>query len=266
MRKAEFHARLWPKLLTGADSLLRRGDRVLVAVSGGPDSVCLADFLARLRDRRRLEVRLAHFDHGLRRGSAGDARFVRALAERLGVGVDVKRLDVRGLARRERRSVEDAGRALRYRALERLARRRRCNKVATGHQKDDQAETVLLHLLRGTSAEGLAGIPERRPLARGIEVVRPLLALSRAEILEYLRYRGLDRREDPTNRSTEFLRNWVRHELLPQLEKKAPGVAGRLAAISTAIRSALRRASTRGAGARVRARSRARRHPSSRAS
>lgn len=239
--KSEFHGRVWAKLVAYDRGLrlVREGDRVLAAVSGGPDSVCLADYLARLRERRRFELRLAHFDHGLRPGSAADARFVERLGCRLGAPVHVERLPVRLAAARERRGLEDAGRRLRYRALERLARRTRSNKVATGHQLDDQAETVVLHLLRGTSLEGLAGIPPRRPLGPRVEVVRPLLCLTRSEVGEYLRYRRLAWREDPTNRSKRFLRNWVRLELLPMLERKAPGIRGRLAAFADSARERL---------------------------
>lgn len=262
--KGKFHARVWPKLVARASTMFRDGDRVLVAVSGGPDSVCLADFLARWGPRRRLTLRIAHFDHGLRRGSARDAAFVRDLARRLGVGVSVETLAVKARARAERRGLEDAGRALRYRALARLARRYRCGKVAVGHQLDDQAETVLLHALRGTRAEGLAGMPERRALGSRVELVRPLLSVSRAEVLEYLRYRRLSRREDPTNRSTKFLRNWVRLRLLPLMERRAPGTARRLAAMAGALREALPPPSTRAGAGPGRARSTRRPRPARR--
>lgn len=237
--KAEFHGRIWGKLLAfeRAERLLREGDRVIAAVSGGPDSVCLADFLARVAKRRRLALRLAHFDHGLRRSAAADARLVEKLGRELGVAVHVERLAVRAAAKSRRGGLEDAGRSLRYAALARLAQRTRSNKVATGHQLDDQAETVLLHLLRGTKPRGLAGVAPKRPLAARVQVVRPLLCLTRAEVLEYLRYRGLKWREDPTNRSREFLRNWVRLDLLPMIERKAPGVKERLSLLAAAARN-----------------------------
>ena len=259
MSKGSFHARVWPKLVLRASSLMMKGDRILVAVSGGPDSVCLLDFLARWRERRQLTLFVAHFDHGLRRSSRADAAFVRKAAGGLGIEARVERLPVRERARRERKGLEDAGRALRYEALDRLARELGCNKVATGHQQGDQAETVLLHLLRGTSAEGLAGIPARRALGRGVEVVRPLLSLTRAEVLEYLRYRGLAWREDPTNQSQAFRGNWGRAELLPLLERRAPGASKRLAAMAEAVRAGLRSTSTPADAGRARGRSTARR-------
>jgi tRNA(Ile)-lysidine synthase len=139
---------------------------------------------------------------------------------------------VRGLG------LEEAGRKERYKALAARARRGRFSAVATGHQLDDQAETVLLHLLRGTSLEGLGGIPVRRPLAAGIELIRPLLPLTREEVRLYLKRHGLQSREDASNRDPKFTRNWVRREVLPLLEKRAPGVKERLAGIAAKVRAA----------------------------
>ncbi|MBI3547683.1 MAG: tRNA lysidine(34) synthetase TilS [Elusimicrobia bacterium] len=236
MAKQSFHARVWAKLIEHdrRHRLLERGDRVLAAVSGGPDSVCLADFLIRLGKRRHFDVLLLHAHHGLRgREADRDARLVSALGRELGAPVVVRRLAVRARARRAGRGLEDAGRALRYEALAREARRLGCGKIATGHQLDDQAETVLLHLLRGTKSEGLAGIPVRRPLAgTRAEVVRPLLAITRSEVLEYVRYRGLRHATDSTNRSEDFLRNWVRLKALPLLASKNPRVRENIAAIA----------------------------------
>lgn len=229
-----------------AEGLLRRGDSVIAAVSGGPDSVCLAHHLARLAPLRGLRVVLWHAHHGLRGKAADrDAAFVAALARRLGLPCELARLPVAALARRERRSLEDAARRLRYRALGEAARRLRCGKAATGHQLDDQAETVLLHLLRGTKAKGLGGIPPRRrlrelgPRAR-VELIRPLLPLSRAEVLAYLRAYGLGYRRDATNRSERFTRNWVRRRVLPLLARRNPRVREHLAALAADIRSLLR--------------------------
>lgn len=219
-----------------AERLLAPGDKVLAAVSGGPDSVCLAHHLGRLARRKGLSVVLVHMDHGLRRSAARDAAFVAGLARKLGLPLVLRRLPVSRTAARERRSLEDAGRKLRYRTLASLARRLGARKVATGHHLDDLAETLILHLLRGTRAKGLAGIPPARRLEKGITLVRPLLALTRAEVLAYLEAFGLDWREDETNRSLEFTRNWVRHEALPFLEKKSPRLREHLAALSADIR------------------------------
>ncbi|MFH1726229.1 MAG: tRNA lysidine(34) synthetase TilS [Elusimicrobiota bacterium] len=231
-----------------AEGLLSRGDRVLVAVSGGPDSVCLAHRLSRLAARRRLIATVLHMHHGLRgRGADRDAVFAERLARQLGLPFVLERLPVSELASRERRSLEDAGRRLRYRALAACARRLGCDKAATGHHLDDQAETLLLHLLRGTKAKGLAGIPPKRVLREGagrgvrrVQLIRPLLVLSRAEVLAYCRAYGLRYRKDPTNRSTRFTRNWVRLKVLPLLERRNPRIREHLAAIAQDIRARLR--------------------------
>jgi tRNA(Ile)-lysidine synthase len=244
MRRKEFAARVWSKLVAFEKSrgLLPRGRRVLAAVSGGPDSVCLAHWLSVQARRKGLTVALLHVNHGLRgRAAERDADFVRALGARLGLRVSVVRADVKGRARRTRTGLEDAGRRERYRALAARARRGRFDAVATGHQLDDQAETVLLHLLRGTSLEGLGGIPARRPLAPGVELIRPLLPLTRAEVLAYLEVHGLEWREDATNRDPKFTRNWLRREVLPLLESRAPGLKERLAEIAGKVRAAVGR-------------------------
>lgn len=243
MKRQEFAARVWSKLVAFDKrlDLLPPGARVLAGVSGGPDSVCLAHWLSVLKRRKGLDVALLHVHHGLRGKEADrDARFVLALGEKLGLPASVVKTDVKALARERCMGLEDAGRKARYEALAARAKRGRRRIVATGHQRDDQAETVLLHLLRGTSAAGLAGMPARRPLAPGVELVRPLLPLTRAEVDAYLRAHGLTARTDASNASEAFERNWVRRKLLPLLEKRRPGVKDRLAALADDVRARLR--------------------------
>lgn len=245
MRRKEFAARVWSKLMAfeKRHGLLAPGRRVLAAVSGGPDSVALAHWLSVQASRKGLAVSLLHVNHGLRGKSADrDAEFVRRLGARLGTPVAVIRADVKRRARKDGLGLEEAGRKERYRALVDRARRGRFDAVATGHQLDDQAETVLLHLLRGTSLEGLGGIAPKRPLAPGVELIRPLLPLTRAEILAYLGVHGLDWRDDRTNRDAKFSRNWVRRDVLPLLEARAPGVKRRLSEIAAKVRAATGRA------------------------
>jgi tRNA(Ile)-lysidine synthase len=245
MRRKEFAARVWSKLVAfeREQDLLPRGRRVLVAVSGGPDSVCLAHFLAQMARRKDLPLELFHVHHGLRgRAADRDAASVEKLGRALGVPVRVVRAGVKALARKRGLGLEEAGRAERYRLLAARARRGRFGAVATGHHLDDQAETVLLHLLRGTSLEGLGGIAPSRALAPGIALIRPLLPLTRAEVLVYLELHGLPWREDATNRDRAFARNWVRAEVLPLLESRAPGVKERLALIAAKVRAATGRA------------------------
>lgn len=235
--------------LTGfirAHDLVAPGDKVLVAVSGGPDSVCLAHYLCRMSPLRP-RAAILHIHHGLRgRDADRDAAFVRKVAESLGVPFVLKKLAVGRFASRERRSVEDAARVLRYRALALAARSLGCSKVAVGHQMDDQAETLLLHLLRGTKARGLAAMPPKRPLAGrvagdapGVALIRPLLALRRGEVLEYLEAYGLRCRADRSNDSDAFTRNWIRRKVLPLLESRSPRIREHLVAIAADLRAKL---------------------------
>jgi tRNA(Ile)-lysidine synthase len=240
MERTVFAARVWAKLVAfeRAERLFSRGDRVLAAVSGGPDSVCLAHYLSQRARRGGFFVTLIHLDHGLRGAeSRGDAAFVRALGEALGVPVVTRSIPVARRARARGKGLEDAGRELRYAAIAREARRLSCNKAAAGHHLDDQAETVLLHLLRGTSLKGLGGIPPRRALAPGLALVRPLLPLRRSEIMLYLERHGLKHRTDRSNESLDFTRNWVRKKVLPLLETKQPRLREHLAALASQARS-----------------------------
>ncbi len=244
MRRKEFAARVWSKLVAfeKRHDLLAPRSRVLVAVSGGPDSVALAHWLSVQARRKGLTVELFHVNHGLRgKDAERDAASVKALGAALGLRAAVVRAPVKAVARERGLGLEDAGRRERYRLLAARARRGRFTAVATGHQLDDQAETVLLHLLRGTSLEGLGGIPPKRPLVPGVALIRPLLPLTRAEVLTYLVVHALPWREDRSNADPRFSRNWVRSEALPLLEMRAPGVKERLAEIAGKVRAAVGR-------------------------
>lgn len=183
------------------------GARILVAVSGGADSVALMLGLCELSERLDLRLEVATVDHRLRPGSARDALYVERLARALGLVCTRREVQVRGAG-----GLEAAARRARYRALGQIARERGCEAIATGHTLEDQAETVLLRLARGTGTRGLRGV-----LARRGQVVRPLLRASRVEVRDYLRSRRVRGREDPTNASPEFARNRVRAQVLPAL-------------------------------------------------
>lgn len=210
--------------------LLPAGRGVTVALSGGVDSVALLHLLLDLKDRWGWRLSVAHFDHALRPGSRGDAEWVAALAERRGLPVRV------GRAERPPRS-EARARELRYDFLFEARRELGGDLLATAHQADDQAETVLFRLLRGTGLRGLAGIPARR--APG--VVRPLLPFWRAEIEAYARASGLEYREDPTNRDRRFARNRLRHDLIPRIEAEyVPDFRDRLQRLARRARGRVR--------------------------
>jgi tRNA(Ile)-lysidine synthase len=207
--------------------MLPHGGRVVVALSGGPDSVALLHVLRELELSGELVVAgVAHFNHQLR-GSASDAdeQFCRALAASLALPLEAGSSDVRRAARSEKRSVEDAARRLRYAFLHEAAARLGAEAIAVGHSRDDQAETFLLRLLRGAGTRGLGAI---RPKA-GL-VVRPLIDVSRAELRQYAADHGLASRDDETNADVSVPRNRVRHELLPYLEREfSPGIVEVLA-------------------------------------
>lgn len=208
-------------------ALVERGGRVVVALSGGPDSVVLVHLLRELEPGGHVMVAgLAHFNHQLRGPeSDADEAFCQAMAADLGLPFECGRGDVRTAAREQGRSIEDAARALRYAFLERAADLLGADAIAVGHSRDDQAETFLLRLIRGSGPQGLAGI-----LPRAGRVVRPLLDLPRSELRAYAAERRLAFREDATNLDLDIPRNRVRHELIPYLEREfSPGIAAVLA-------------------------------------
>lgn len=207
--------------------LLAVGDRVVVAVSGGADSVALLDLLANLAELN-LSLIVAHLNHNLRAGEAeADAAFVKELAGRYGILTEIGTTDVRKLAEQRRLSLEDAGRAARYSFFAEVVSRFQANRIALGHHADDQAETVLMRLLRGAGTSGLVGMA---PQTAGGKYIRPLLGVSRRELEEYLVARGLSWRTDSSNADLQFLRNRIRHELLPQLTTYNPAISARLVA------------------------------------
>jgi tRNA(Ile)-lysidine synthase len=208
-----------PFLVAAVDRALQgapaRGDTLVVGLSGGADSLALTDALASLRRRRGFRLVAAHLDHGLRPGSADDAAFCHAVCEALGVPLRGGTAPVRERASREKGGLEQAARRERYAFLRRVKDDEGAALIAVAHTQDDQAETLLLRLLRGAGASGLAGM---RP--RSGDLLRPLLGVSRAKVLEHLGERGLAWREDPSNADLQHLRNRVRHELLPYLEQR----------------------------------------------
>ncbi|HLT59100.1 MAG TPA: tRNA lysidine(34) synthetase TilS [Limnochordales bacterium] len=194
--------------------LLRPGDRVLAAVSGGPDSLALLHLFTRLRAPWALGLHAVHVNHGLRPEAAQDAAFVESVGQAWGVPVTVVAVDVRA-ERAPGESLQQAARRVRYRVLAQAADQVSATRIALGHHADDQAETVLLRLLRGAGTTGLAGMRPRRG-----RYIRPLLGVPRAAIEAYCRRFELNPRVDPSNVSPQYLRNRIRHHLLPLLERE----------------------------------------------
>jgi tRNA(Ile)-lysidine synthase len=206
--------------------VLLPGERVLAAVSGGQDSMALLAVLGRLAERLDIQLTVAHFDHMLRsrQEARDDEAAVHDLAADLGLSFVTGAADVPARVRQQRESVEGAARQLRFDFLGREAKRLKAKVVALGHTRDDRAETVLLHLLRGSGLDGLIGLRPRSdwPLGRGPALARPMLEITRTETLRYCREAGLTPREDPTNLLLQATRNRLRHEVLPLLRRVNP--------------------------------------------
>ena len=222
---------------------------VVVAVSGGADSMALLHLLSLLQGEWSLRVVAAHFDHGLRRESAEDASFVGEMAGRWDLPFETDRMPAGAL--KEEGNLEAAARKWRYRFLAQVAVDRQKGgqpvDVAVAHTANDQAETVLMNLIRGSGLHGLAGMRPERPLmlegrvVPGVRVVRPLLAVTRPEVLEYLRIHDIPWREDPTNQDRTYVRNRIRHDILPSLREINPQIVASLCRTASLLGDELKR-------------------------
>lgn len=202
-------------------SIVAEGSSLLIGVSGGADSVALLRGICLLRDELRIHPTVVHVNHQLRGSESDqDANWVRDLCQRLDVPIQVVEVDVSEQATNRRIGIEEAARDARYEALTREAERLNISTIALAHNADDQIETVLHHLLRGTGLAGLKGMPSSRALSDRVRIVRPLLSIKRAEIETFLLSLGQDFRSDSSNLDTSLTRNFLRHELLPLLEQR----------------------------------------------
>ncbi|HEV8130342.1 MAG TPA: tRNA lysidine(34) synthetase TilS, partial [Acidobacteriota bacterium] len=216
--------------------MMRPGDRVLVAVSGGPDSIALLHLLLCLQKELGLFLAVAHLDHQMRPDSHSDREFVERLAARLSILCFCDRVDVPALVRGAGGNLEEVAGQRRRAFLEEIAAREKYSKIATGHTLNDQAETVLMKLFRGSGSAGLSGIA---PIVG--KWIRPMIETRRAEIFNYLNQQGREFREDATNQDTRFLRNRVRHQLIPLLEKHySPNLLERMSTLAELERETAR--------------------------
>ncbi len=209
--------------------LVREPEKLVVAVSGGPDSVCLLYVLVNLRAQLGITLHVAHLNHQLRGVEAeADARYVTNLARKLKIPATIESREVRSYRAKRRISLEEAAREVRYHFLAEVARSTGAERVAVGHTLDDHIETILMHLIRGSGIRGLRGllpINQYPTPANSITVIRPLLSVSREETADYCRRHRLNPRLDVTNLSLSPLRNRIRQQLLPLLRRYNPGVA-----------------------------------------
>jgi len=234
--------RFWDRINSGVrkHGLFRDKDSIILAVSGGPDSAVMLDFFAKQARKRRLTLLIAHLNHKIRgREADRDEAFVKKLGRTYGLETVTKRTDVPALAKKLKTSVEHAARRARYDFLTGLALKRKFRLIATAHHADDHAETFLLNLLRGTEPKGLLGIPVVRALhgrgASAVSVIRPLLTVNRAEIMEYMKANALPHRKDKSNDDEKYRRNWLRKTLIPLIEKKQPQFKAHLSELSAKL-------------------------------
>jgi len=226
----KFHAAIEAALVRAG---VGRGASIVIGLSGGGDSVALTSALLALRKRMGLKLAAAHLNHRLRgEESDRDEEFVRAMCARLGLELQVERAE--GLGAISGANLEERARDARREFLERAADRVGADFIALGHHRDDQAETVLMRLMRGAGATGMAAMAERGPA----RLIRPMLSISRAEVREYLKACAIPFVEDSSNSSRDFLRNRIRGELIPMLERDyAPGLGARLVEVADEMRS-----------------------------
>ncbi|WP_145197448.1 tRNA lysidine(34) synthetase TilS [Thalassoglobus polymorphus] len=195
-----------------------RDESLLVAVSGGADSVSLLLLLHDLREELQLQLSVAHFDHQLRESSADDAKWVEALCNQLAVPCVIGRPD-QDSESMQQGGIEESARKRRYHFFQQVAERHKINWVAIAHTADDQAETVLHHIARGTGLKGLQGIPETRELTESVTLIRPLLQVNRSELIAELASRQQAFLQDESNTDFSFTRNRIRHDVLPYLKE-----------------------------------------------
>jgi len=207
--------------------LFKKGDSVLVALSGGPDSVALLYLLHGIKDEFRLKLAAAHLDHAIRKASLKDREFCRELCRKLKVKFYSRRIDVLNTAKRDKANVEEIGRKVRYDYFNSLCAKYGYKKIATGHTMDDNAETVLFNLVRGSGLKGLSGISAKRG-----KIIRPLIGIRKYEIVNWLKENKISYRTDPTNRSIRYSRNRIRNRILPEMEKINPEIIKSLTRLS----------------------------------
>jgi len=210
--------------------LLKQGDTVLVALSGGPDSVALLHLLNGLRDKYNLKLAAAHLDHAIRINSARDREFCRDLCRGLKVKFYSRRVDIGKLAKNKKANVEETGRKARYEYFNTLCAKYDYKRIATGHTMDDSAETVLFNLIRGSGLKGLSGILPKRG-----KIIRPLIDIRKSDIINWLKENKIKYRTDPTNRSLRYSRNRIRNRIIPEMEKINPEIVKSLSRFSKNI-------------------------------
>ena len=212
------------------NKLILEKERILIAFSGGPDSVFLYHFLNILKKKFSLEISIVYINHNLRYDVENDLKFVKEFAIENDVDYYIESVDVKKCAKENRKSLELAARELRYEAIERVRKKINYNKIATGHNLDDNVETFVFRLLRGTSLTGLKGIPKIRE-----NIIRPILEFEKKEILYFLKQNNLKYIIDYTNNENDFTRNFIRNKIFPDFQKINPNFKQKIYTLITEI-------------------------------
>ncbi len=218
------------------NKLVVSGDKILLAVSGGADSMVMATLFSMLTKFLNIDLVVVNFNHKLRKESAKEAKIVENFIKSLNIECVLKNLDTKKYAKQQDISIETAGRQLRYLELENIAKQYKCNKIATAHNMNDNAETVFMWLLRGTGTEGFAGIPTIRKIGKNLSIIRPLLPISRDLIEDYAEKQQIKFCTDKTNFKCDYTRNKVRLNIIPQLKQINPSVINHIYNLSLMIK------------------------------
>jgi len=200
-------------------NLIQKGDKIVIGVSGGPDSMCLLDSLYYLKDKLNIEIFVAHINHMIRKEADEETEYVKDYCKNKNIKCYVKKVEVEKLAKEQKLGTEEMGRKIRYEFFKEIAKKENANKIATAHNLNDNVETVLLNLLRGTGVSGLKGIEIKR-IENDLEYIRPIRECERKEIEEYCEKQKLNPKIDKTNLESIYNRNKVRNDLIPYLKRE----------------------------------------------
>jgi tRNA(Ile)-lysidine synthase len=220
----------WEIFYKNSNNLIKPKDKIIIAVSGGADSMCLLHLLYRLSKKIKLDLIIVHFDHGLRKESQKEASLVQNFAQELKIPFIFKSLETKKYSKENKISIETAGRDLRYKSLVEFAKEHKFNKISTAHNANDNAETMLMRILRGSGS--LAGIPQSRKVEKKIEIIRPILNVKRILIEDYVKKHKIPFCTDKSNFDDKFTRNKVRLQLLPIFEQINPLIIEHLSSLS----------------------------------
>lgn len=197
-------------------NLINRGDKIVIGVSGGPDSICLLHVLNNLKKKLDIELIVAHINHSLREAADSETEYVQEICKLLGIECFVKKVDILKLSQEEKKGTEETGRNVRYQFFNEVAEKTKANKIATAHNSNDRAETVILNILRGSGLSGLKGIET----IRDDKYIRPIIEINRSEIEKYCVENNLNPRYDESNNENIYNRNKIRNEMIPYIQKE----------------------------------------------